>query len=178
MTDAAAALERAQAAGNENPELLNDLAVTYASLGRSADARTLFDSLLARAPRGATTWLNKGLFELQSGQPAAAATAFRRAVDIEPAYGDAWYALGSALVGSDRLAAADAWRRAERLLPGNYDLLFNLGMLLADSAAPADAATYLHRFETEAPRARYAADLARVHVVLARIESKRRAPPQ
>ena len=79
------------------------------------------------------------------------------------------YALGSALVGTDRRSAADAWRHAEPLLPHNYDLLFNLGMLLADGDAPADAIPYLQRFVREAPRPRYADDIVRVRSALARL---------
>jgi arylsulfatase A-like enzyme/Flp pilus assembly protein TadD len=166
---AAAAFERAQRADNQNPELLNDLAVTYAGLGRTADARRLFKVLLERAPASATTWFNLGLFELQNGGQADAVVAFRRAVEIEPSYGDAWYALGSALVDTDRRLAADAWRHAEPLLPHNYDLLFNLGMLLADGDAPADAIPYLQRFVREAPRPRYAEDIVRVRSALSRL---------
>ena len=170
LKSAASAFERAQREGNQNPELLNDLAVTYAGLGRSADARKLFDALLAQAPRSATTWFNLGLFELQNLRLAAGVAAFRRAVDLEPSYGDAWYALGSALVETDRRTAVEAWRRAERLLPANYDLLFNLGMVLADDDSPADALPYLHRFVRDAPSARYANDIARVRATIARLE--------
>ena len=173
LKGAAAAFERAQQADNQNPELLNDLAVTYAGLGRTADARRLFKVLLERAPASATTWFNLGLFELQNRRQADAVVAFRRAVEIEPSYGDAWYALGSALVGTDRRLAADAWRHAEPLLPHNYDLLFNLGMLLADGDAPADAIPYLQRFVREAPRPRYADDIVRVRSALARLVDRR-----
>jgi arylsulfatase A-like enzyme/Flp pilus assembly protein TadD len=170
LKGAAAAFERARSVGNQNPGVLNDLAVTYAALGRSADARALFDVQLSRAPRSETTWFNLGLFELQRGRRADAAAALRHAVEIAPSYGEAWYALGSALVDTDRRAAVEAWRKAEPLLPGNYDLLFNLGMLLADGDTPADAAVYLRRFVAEAPRERYGADIARVRSTLARLE--------
>jgi len=167
------ALERARQEGNENPELLNDLAVTYAGLGRPVDARRQFDALLALAPGSATTWFNLGLFELNSRRPVEAAAAFRRAVALEPAYGDAWYALGSTLIDTDRRAAIDAWRRAERLLPGNYDLLFNLGIVLAGIDA-GEALPYLRRFVKEAPSARYANDIARVRATIARLEKQSR----
>jgi arylsulfatase A-like enzyme/tetratricopeptide (TPR) repeat protein len=170
LKGAAGAFERARREGNQNPELLNDLAVTYAGLGRSADARKLFDALLAQAPRSATTWFNLGLFELQNRRHREAIAAFKRAVDLEPSYGDAWYALGSALVETDRRAAVEAWRRAERLLPGNYDLLFNLGMVLADDGSPTDALPYLQRFVRDAPTAHYANDIARVRSTIARLE--------
>jgi Flp pilus assembly protein TadD len=171
---AAAALEQARRAGGGGISLLEDLAVTYAALGRQSDARNLFDELTALEPSAATVWYNRGLFELQSGDPGAAAQALRRAVEHEPAYGDAWQALGAALVKSDPPAAIDAWRRAEMLLPHDYDLLFNLGMLSAQSHHPADAVPYLRRFVKEAPRDRYAQDLTVVQRTLRRLEDGQR----
>jgi arylsulfatase A-like enzyme/Flp pilus assembly protein TadD len=81
---AAAALEQARRAGGGGISLLEDLAVTYAALGRLSEARTLFDELTALEPSAATVWYNRGLFELQSGDPGAAAQALRRAVEREP----------------------------------------------------------------------------------------------
>ncbi len=169
LRGAADTLDRATRAGDQNPEVLNDLAVVYAGLGRKDEARAVFKQLLDRNPASATTWFNLGLFELQSRRPAEAADAFRRATSIDAGYGDAWQALGAALVERDVPAAIDAWRHAEQLLPREYDLLFNLGMLLADSRTPSEAIPYLERFEREAPRDRYATDMARVQATLARV---------
>ena len=170
LRGAAETLERASRSGDQNPEVLNDLAVVYAGLGRRDEARGVFKQLLERNPASATTWFNLGLFELQSRRPAEAADAFRRATSLDPGYGEAWHALGAALVEHDAPGAIDAWRHAERLLPREYDLLFNLGMLLADSRTPSDAIPYLERFEREAPRDRYANDMARVEATLARVK--------
>jgi arylsulfatase A-like enzyme/Flp pilus assembly protein TadD len=165
----AEALEHARRTGDDGPDVLNDLAVVYASLGRGDDARALFGALIERNPSAATTWFNLGLFELQTRRRAEAVAAFRRATAIDPAYGEAWHALGAALVDGDRAGAIDAWRHAERLLPREYDLLFNLGMLLADSNSASEAIPYLERFEREAPRDRYASDIAHVQSTLARL---------
>jgi arylsulfatase A-like enzyme/Flp pilus assembly protein TadD len=169
LRGAAETLDRASRTGDQNPEVLNDLAVVYAGLGRTDEARAVFKRLLERNPGSAPTWFNLGLFELQSRRPAAAVDAFRRATSIDPGYGEAWHALGAALVERDAPGAIDAWRHAERLLPREYDLLFNLGMLLADSQSPSEAIPYLERFEREAPRDRYANDMARVQATLARV---------
>ena len=170
----AAALERARTAGNENPDVLNDLAIAYAGLRRADDARAMFRQMIDRNPAAATTWFNLGLFELQMRKPADAVNAFTRAVDLEPSYGEAWQALGAALLNVDKPRAVEAWRKAERLLPGDYDLLFNLGMVLADSDRPGEATPFLERFAREAPPASYANDIARVRATLARV--KRAAP--
>jgi Flp pilus assembly protein TadD len=158
--------ERSRAAGNQNPELLNDLGVVNSRLGRSDQARAQFRELLARDPNAAGVWNNLGVLELTTGHQDAAAEAFRHAVQFDPNNGDAWQGLGAALVDRERAAAIDAWRHAERLRPRDYDLLFNLGMVLAESSRPGDALPYLTRFVQEAPRDRYAADLPRVEAAL------------
>ena len=168
---AAATFEQARRAGDRNLSSLQDLAVTYARLGRTAEARALFSDLTKQDPSVATVWYNLGLFELQSSRPDEAAQAFRRAVSLEPSYGDAWHALGAALVKTDAAGAIDAWRHAAPLLPHDYDLLFNLGMLSAQSDRPADALPYLRRFVREAPRDRYAQDIRLVQQTLKRLES-------
>jgi len=169
LPSAAVSLERARAAGTENPELANDLAVVYARLGRADDARALFQELLRRDPDDAATWNNLGVLELSSARQTQAAEAFRHAVEADPARGDAWQGLGAALIEQDRPTAIDAWRRAERLLPRNYDLLFNLGVVLAEGPHPREAIPYLQRFVRDAPRDRYGADIARVEALLHRV---------
>jgi tetratricopeptide (TPR) repeat protein len=169
LRGSAAAFEQARAAGNQSPDLASDLAVVYARLGRSGQAGALFRELLGRDPNAGNTWYNFGLFELQNHRPEAAADAFRHATRVEPSYGEAWQALGAALISTDRRAALDAWRRAERLLPNDYDLLFNLAVSLADSEQPSDALPYLQRFSREAPPQRYARDIDRVNQVMARL---------
>jgi len=170
--DAAAAtdaFERARRAGDDGPDVLNQLALVYAASGRASDARATFHTLIERHPGSATAWFNLGLFELQNRRREEAVAAFRRATAIDPSYGDAWNALGAALVRANAKAAVDAWRRAERLLPGDYDLLFNLAMMLADGDAPSDAIPYLQRFAREAPRDRYANDIAHAQATLGRL---------
>jgi Flp pilus assembly protein TadD len=163
------ALERARRAGDDSPDVLNQLAVALAGSGRASDARAIFHTLIDRHPGSATAWFNLGLFELQNRRRDEAVAALRRATTIDPSYGDAWNALGAALVDRDTAGAIDAWRRAERLLPRDYDLLFNLGMVLADSRTPSEAIPYLRRFAQEAPRGQYANDITRVVSTLARL---------
>jgi arylsulfatase A-like enzyme/Flp pilus assembly protein TadD len=163
------AFERARRAGDDGPDVLNQLALAYAESGRGNQARAIFRTLIDRNPGAATAWFNLGLIELQNRRRDDAVAAFRRATAIDPSYGDAWNALGAALVDRDTPGAIDAWRRAERLLPRDYDLLFNLGMVLADSRTPSEAIPYLRRFEQEAPRDKYASDIARVASTLARL---------
>jgi Tfp pilus assembly protein PilF len=170
---AAAALEQAHGLDDGNVDVLEDLGVVYAAQHRTEDARKVFNEAVKRNPLAATAWFNLGLFELQSGRPDAAAGALRRAVDREPSYGDAWNALGASLARSDPDGALDAWRHAEPLLPRDYDLLFNLGILTAQGKNPQAAIPYLQRFIAEAPRDRYAADIADVQSELMRLQARR-----
>ncbi len=170
LQGAASAFERARRAGDQNPDLFNDLGVVYARLGREADARAMFSELLKRAPGAAGTWYNLGVLELQRRHGDAAVQALTQAVKADPSYGEAWQALGAALVGRDAAAAIDAWQHAERLRPGDYDLLFNLGMVLADNHRGAEALPYLQRFVRDAPRDRYARDVDRVQAAIARVQ--------
>ena len=172
LAGAATSLEQARRARPGDAGIVEDLAVVYASIGRQAEARAAFADALAKRPHAATLWYNLGVMELQDRRPDAAADALQRAVGSDPAYGDAWRALGFALVDRDRDAAVAAWRRAERFAPRDYDLLFNLAMVLAESDKPGDAVPYLQRFLREAPP-RYSADRARVQATLARIERAR-----
>jgi Flp pilus assembly protein TadD len=166
-------LEEARHVGGQNPELLNDLGVAYARLGRSKEARQVFQELISRDPHAAGTWYNLGLLEAQERHVHPAIDAFQHAVDANPAYGEAWQALGAVMINVDAAAATEAWKRAERLRPADYDLLFNLGMTLAASKQPAEALPYLHRFVQQAPASRYASDLVTVQRSIARIEATR-----
>lgn len=167
---AADAFQRARSAGDDSPDLLNQLAVVSAEVGRPDVARSLFREIVTRAPAAATGWFNLGVFELQSRRHAEAAAALRRAVALDAAYGDAWNALGAALIATDTPGAVDAWQHAERLRPDDYDLLFNLAMVLSDGQAPSAALPYLRRFVREAPANRYARDIVQVRSALQRLE--------
>jgi arylsulfatase A-like enzyme/Flp pilus assembly protein TadD len=164
------AYKRARQLGDQNPDLLNDLATVLARLNRVDEARALFEELLARDPKASTTWFNLGLLELQNRDPHRGSEALRHAVTLDPAYGDAWNALGVSLVGVDRTAAIDAWQHAERLLPHDYDLLFNLATVMSEGSNPRDALPYLQRFVREAPAERYAADISHLRQTIAKLE--------
>jgi arylsulfatase A-like enzyme/Flp pilus assembly protein TadD len=169
---AAAALEQARRLDDRNVDVLEDLAVVYAAQHKMEDARKTFNEVVNRNPSAATAWFNLGLFELQSARPEQAVAALRQAVDREPMYAEAWQALGAALARTNPGGAIDAWRHAEPLLPRDYDLLFNLGMLTAQSGNPHAAIPYLQRFVAEAPRERYAADIARVQKQLDALQGR------
>lgn len=169
LRDAMTTLEEARAKDPNDPSIDEDLAVVYAGLGRTEQARPLFRAIVTKNPGSASGWYNLGLLELQSGNAPAAADALAHAVADDASYGDAWQALGAALIKTEPKRAIDAWRRAERLLPHDYDLLFNLGMVLAESERPRDAVPYLERFARDAPPQRYARDIRTVRERLVKL---------
>ena len=172
IREAASALEAARNAGADDMELTQNLATVYAALGRTNEARALFESLAAAEvfgnrvvqprARGTPVWPEA------RGCPRVPARRRTGAVWS----GDAWNGLGASLVERDAAAAIDAWRNAEKLLPRDYDLLFNVAMLIADHRPASEAVPYLRRFVAEAPQPQYQRDIARVEQRLKAIESR------
>ena len=117
---AAVSLERARAAGAQNPELANDLGVVYARLGRAAEARVLFQQLLGRDPDDATTWNNLGVLELSVRTPGASGRGLssrrRRRSHARRRVARAWRSPRRAgSTGGDRRMAAGRTPAAARL---------------------------------------------------------------
>jgi tetratricopeptide (TPR) repeat protein len=88
----------------------------------------------ARMPRTAFEWFERGcVLDAQSGKSAEALTAYRHALDLEPAFADAWCNLGT--VHFHRGERADARRCYDLSLEHDADHLeanFNLANLLDD----------------------------------------------
>ena len=170
LAEARAMLEAAVKRSSGDAEPLNELGVVLMRLGRPDEARRAFEQLLAADATAAGTWYNLGLLELGVKRPTQAATAFARVVELDPNHVDGWRALGAAASGDDPARAIEAWKRVLELDRHDFDTLYNLGMVLADTGRGREAAPYLRRFLAEAPRERYARDLARVRAVLARVD--------
>ncbi len=167
---AAAVLAPLVADGRGDLDAMNAFGIACWQLGRTDEARRIFQRALDVDPSAAGTWNNLGLLEMAAGRAGEAAAAFERAVGTDPTYGPGWQGLGAARVGRDGAGAIDAWKRAVELVPNDYDILFNLAVLLADSDRPRDALPYLRRFLEEAPQGRYAEDLALVRKRIAEVE--------
>ena len=149
-------------------EALNTLAIALAELGRYDRARPWLTRVLEASPGSATTWSNLGLLEMSARRPHEAAAAFARAVDIDPAFAQAWQGLGAARAAWDPDGTIDAWRRAAVLRPGDYDLLFNLAVLLHERGRNQEARPYIERFTATAPSSRYAHDIATLRALLSK----------
>ncbi|MGH8617880.1 MAG: tetratricopeptide repeat protein [Burkholderiales bacterium] len=106
LAAALAALDRAGAAADGNPDAWLERASLLARLGRPAEAADAYRAAIARAPAHAAAWTNLGLVHLtQLGDPAAALGCFRRATALAPELAAAQANLALAL---DELGQPDA----------------------------------------------------------------------
>ncbi len=97
-------------------------------------------SVLAREPaRDAEHWFERGAVA-ESTQPAAALTAYERALALDPAHAAARVNLGRVLHETGQFDAAErVYREGLRYTGGHPILFYNLGVLLEDAGRRADA---------------------------------------
>jgi tetratricopeptide (TPR) repeat protein len=90
-------------------------------------------------PLAAADWFLRGS-ELETSDAGEAERAYRRAIELDPALGDAWLNLGVLLGDIGRTAEAiSLYRQAIRRLPDQALLHFNLAVMLEDAGRAADA---------------------------------------
>ena len=103
------------------PELLAD-ARAAAGEGRHADALAKAGEVLRGEPLNADAYFLRGLVLLESGDPAAALVALRRALYVDPAFGLAAFTAGRAHDAlGDAPAALRAYEQALRTLEPDDD---------------------------------------------------------
>lgn len=140
------ALQKFSAAAEADPtepEYPNNAGVCYLQTQRFSKARDKF--------RGATSLkelplyrFNEGLAALQLGEYNPAVQLFRRAVHLDPNYGDAWKHLGiAAFAAGGYSKAANAWETASELME-DPEVETNLGTAYLQLERPDEA---LARFE-------------------------------
>jgi tetratricopeptide (TPR) repeat protein len=117
----------------------------------------------AREPEAVRDWFSQGL-KLESSDPEAALTAYRRAAEANPEDAAIWTNWGRLLHerGNTR-EAADVYRRGLARVGPDALLLFNQGVLLEDQGKSAAALTAYQTALAEDP------DLADCHYNLARL---------
>jgi arylsulfatase A-like enzyme/Flp pilus assembly protein TadD len=150
-------------------DALNALGIAYARSGRSAEARAVFELLLALNAESAMALENLGALDLERNDLQSAARHFAEAVRVDPYSSQAQAGVGVvSLRTGDRRAAIAAWTKAIELDTTNYDALYNLAMTLLRDNQPAAARPYLERFLRSAPPAFYEKDLREVAALLQR----------
>jgi len=111
--------------------LLNNLAAFLELLGVPERAIALLDEVLADEPALPQIWKNRGDLHYRTGRYEDAATAYLRAVKLQPDLGDdVHFKLGNiAYRGGDRSAAAEHWQQTLVLNPGHQLARTNLEAL-------------------------------------------------
>jgi len=99
--------------------------------GKLAEARSLYDEVLALNPAHPLALFRKGLLELQDGRPEAALALIAAAAAADPGSARYQFGLGNALQALCRWReAAEAYRRVLNLEAGSFDALMALGVAL------------------------------------------------
>jgi Flp pilus assembly protein TadD len=115
------------------------LGYAYTALKRSDEARAEYERAMALDPKMPEPPLNLGIL-LMDKDPAAAAGALRKAVDLLPTQSRPRFLLGAAQERSGNLtAAADSFEGALRLDPRDSEALLHLGSLYLRLKRPAEA---------------------------------------
>ena len=86
-------------------------AATLARLGDFDEAMAIYQAVLDRAPRQPRVWLSYGHMLKTVGRQAEGVAAYRRAIEINPSLGEAWFSLSNlktVTFGADDIAAMRA----------------------------------------------------------------------
>ena len=89
----------------DNSHLLNLKAVVFGKLGHYRDAIELYESILVDRPKDARVWMSLGHALKTEGKTERAIIAYRRALEINPGFGGAWWSLAN--LKTARFDAAD-----------------------------------------------------------------------
>jgi len=115
--------------------------VALTRIGDYADATRRFEAVLKRRPKNARIWLSYGHSLKTIGRGAESVAAYRRAIELKPTLGEAWWSLAN--LKSIRFDAADAGAMERALQAGSaltdddrLHLHFALGRAHEDAAAP------------------------------------------
>jgi len=116
-------------------------------------AATAADAAALEAPRAAPVvdrvarLMREGTDAAQSGQMDEAATAFRKAVDLDPTDAEAWNSLGVVLVrAGDTGKGIESFRRALRAVPTHSEAHRNLAVALDRQGRTAEATRHYRAF--------------------------------
>ena len=116
-------------------------------------AATAADAVGSEAPRAASVadraarLVREGTDAAQSGQMDEAATAFRKATDLDPTDAEAWNSLGVVLVrAGDTGKGIECFRRALRAVPGHSEAHRNLAVALDRQGRMAEATRHYRAF--------------------------------
>lgn len=122
------------------------------SLAKWADAHATFTAAITRFPDDTLFWLNKGLCEENLGLIVAAVASQEKAVQLNPAQGEAWGNLANLYCKQKRFVDSEqAARKALEFLPVKTDALNSLGLALGKMGRYGEAEAAFHTALGDAP---------------------------
>ena len=136
--EALAEVDRLLAIEPRNPAWRNLKAVILCRTGEYPPAIELYEALLAEYPDQSRVWLSYGHALKTAGHTARAVEAYRRAIALEPGFGDAWWSLANLKTvrfdDADIAAMRAQLARADLADEHRLHLDFALGKALEDAA--------------------------------------------
>jgi tetratricopeptide (TPR) repeat protein len=135
--EALASVDLLLAVEPENPSYLNLKAVILSRVGDADQAIALYDAILARHPRHPKLWTSYGHALKTAGFQDRAIAAYRRAIEIDPERGEAYWSLAN--LKTFRFEAGDTQAMRRQLARGDlaaehrHHFEFALGKALEDA---------------------------------------------
>lgn len=94
-TDAMAQLQTLLQTDPQNPAYRTQLAQTQCRLGDYAAGIATYEGLIREFPAQASLWFNNGHALKTAGRGDEAVRAYRRSIELEPGFGEAWWSLAN-----------------------------------------------------------------------------------
>jgi len=93
VTEALAEAQSLREAEPDNPAFINLEGVALAKIGDYTDAVLRFEAVLKRRPKSSRIWLSYGHSLKTLGRSTESVGAYRRAIELQPSLGEAWWSL-------------------------------------------------------------------------------------
>ena len=144
-TEALAQIDALLATDPANPSARNLKAVVLCRIGDYAPAIDLYDGILREYPEHGRIWLSFGHALKTAGQRERAITAYRRSIELDPGFGEAWWSLAN--LKTFRFEAADIAAMRSQLTRTDLDAEQHSQFEFALAKALEDAGEYAESFK-------------------------------
>ena len=142
--EAIAQVDRLLASEPRNPSHLNLKAAALTRLGEHAQASEIFQAILADYPDNANVWISLGHTLRTTGRREEAIAAYRRAIDLAPGLGEAWWALAN--IKTLRFSDEDLATIRKQVARTDINDMDRIQLRFALGKALEDAAEYAESF--------------------------------